>query len=56
MHWKERIKVSYNHLGDFFCNINLKYEMCLAKLQNANKFDHRSIYRFAHIFFTFIDA
>ena len=27
-----------NHLFDFFCNVNLKYEMHLAKLQNANKF------------------
>ena len=27
-----------NHLFDFFWNVNLKYEMQLAKLQNANNF------------------
>ena len=27
-----------NHLFDFFWNINLKYEIHLAKLQNADKF------------------
>ena len=37
VHWSF-IKVSSNHLFDFFCNVNLKYEMSLTELQNANKF------------------
>ena len=38
----KHIKVFYNffcnHLFDFFWNVNLKYELHLAKLQNGNKF------------------